>query len=923
MNNIRNIIRVTALLAWLIGPVAGAAEPEPVLHLTNGGFVPGALGDSDRLGVLSWRGSSFVEPFDFDLDAVESVRFPAAAAAGEQDRAPAEFCFELTGGDVLTGTLVALDERTAVVETLDVGRLHIRRSQIHRISRRDDRAGLVYLGPQGLSDWQPAAPPGSWRQEQGRLSTAHPKATLRGDFRLPAQAVVEFEIAWQKKPDFLLALGVGNGAAEQEQEACRFEVWESIVVALRETKEDLALAPVGKALPGAGRLHLRAYLDQIEGRVIVTSPADVVLADLKRPAAAPQALTGIALTNLHGDVRLERLRVSRWNGAPPQAAPARLASLERVDGSTLTGEVASLDPDSHALVVRDGTSETRVLLSEVASLLLSHPREEPGRGLGVVTQDGVRLSGELIQVKEGAVWLSVPGVQKFARVPIARLRSLVVLRHEQVPRDTARSGVLELEGVRLPGLLSAREGPLAEGSSCLAWQPLSSATASHLRMGVSGKIIVKEPQPEPNATRPGGATARVAVRQPNGAMILQPVQVGGLVVGTNRAVPPAQPVWTGPMIHLRTGDAIPASVTKIDANGVWFESRIAQTTFVPHARVQAIELAPEMRGAARLTRAKRERLLTVPRIQRDAPPTHLIASRDGDYLRGRIVDMVGVTLHVEVQLETRDVPRDRIARIIWLHSDEPPAAGEPPKPVTPESGLRVQAVQQGGNRLTFVAQQMAGSALVGRSDTLGDCRVGLGDVEKLLIGAAIEQANTELAHQQWNQWRLQNAPEPRVAQGDDAAGAGGRAPGTEAALVGKPAPEFELELLGAAGAKFRLAEARGQVLVLDFWATWCGPCMQAMPQVERVVDQFRDRGVALLAVNLQENPQQITAALERHKLHPSVALDRDGRVAEKYGAHAIPQTVVIDPGGTVTRIFVGGGPHLAEQLREALEAALK
>ena len=96
-----------------------------------------------------------------------------------------------------------------------------------------------------------------------------------------------------------------------------------------------------------------------------------------------------------------------------------------------------------------------------------------------------------------------------------------------------------------------------------------------------------------------------------------------------------------------------------------------------------------------------------------------------------------------------------------------------------------------------------------------------------------------------------------------------------------------------------------------------------MPQVEQVASEFRDRHVRLVAVNLQEEAKQISAMLERHKLQPEVALDRDGAVAEKYAANAIPQTVIIDRDGTVVRLFVGGGPHLGDQLRDALGTLLK
>ena len=207
---------------------------------------------------------------------------------------------------------------------------------------------------------------------------------------------------------------------------------------------------------------------------------------------------------------------------------------------------------------------------------------------------------------------------------------------------------------------------------------------------------------------------------------------------------------------------------------------------------------------------------------------------------------------------------------------------------------------------------MADGAVTGKSDVLGDCRVALDEVDQLLIGGAIEQAAAQVAY---GPWRLHSAPEPKVPESD------GSSSGSESPLVGKPAPDFTLELLG--GKTFHLAEAKGKVVLLDFWATWCGPCLQAMPQVEAVAEEFKEKGVQLIAVNLQEDPKQITAMLERHKMHPAVALDRDGAVAQKYEANAIPQTVIIDKDGKVARLFVGGGPNLGDQLREALKAVLE
>src|SRR4029077_16635714 len=114
---------------------------------------------------------------------------------------------------------------------------------------------------------------------------------------------------------------------------------------------------------------------------------------------------------------------------------------------------------------------------------------------------------------------------------------------------------------------------------------------------------------------------------------------------------------------------IPCEVTKIDEEGVTFKTAVSDSGYVPHAKIKAVELIRDPQNAPGLTAAKRNRLLTLPRMQRDSPPTHLIRSRNGDYLRGRIIGMDENNLQVEVRLETKTIPRERVARIIWLHAE--------------------------------------------------------------------------------------------------------------------------------------------------------------------------------------------------------------------------------------------------------------
>lgn len=368
----------------------------------------------------------------------------------------------------------------------------------------------------------------------------------------------------------------------------------------------------------------------------------------------------------------------------------------------------------------------------------------------------------------------------------------------------------------------------------------------------------------------------------------------------------------GPALYLRSGDTIPCQVTRIDEEGVYFNSPMTTSTFVPHAEIKAMELAP-LQLRVLVGKVKRERLLTLPRMQKDSPPTHLIRSRSGDYIRGRLVGMDGETLRVELRLEERQIDRREVAYVIWFHPDELEGAQAAPaggNQAPAERGeTRLQAVRSDGTRLTFRAERLTEGVLKGRSDVLGPCEVVLSEVDRLILGASVEREAAELAAQRW---KLKPAAEPRIADAETGEGPSG----LESSLVGRPAPDFELELLN--GGRFHLAKEKGKVVILDFWATWCGPCLQTMPQVERVAAEFKDQGVRLVAVNLQESPDEIRGMLERHQLGPEVALDRDGVVAHRYGANAIPQTVVIGRDGVIERLYVGAAPGFEQALREAL-----
>ncbi len=904
---------IALLTAILLACVSAVGADDAVLHLTNGGFVPGELKSSEQPTVLRWQSTRFLRPFEFSLNGVAAVQFVIPSTL---PKPTGEYCLELAAGDVLFGELLSLTDDVAEVEVARFGRVHVKRDQIRRLYRWSNGADLIYLGPNGLTEWKETSATKHWREEGGQPLTDQEGANIRGDFGIPPQAIIEFELAWKNKPDFVFALGVNDSDDETiYKRAFRFEVWDNELVVRCELGREADVDSVQEVSGGrdrAGRAHFLAYLDQEKGRLLVYSPSGTPQGQINVTPRKPQVHSGLRLTNKRGDVRLERLRISRWNGVPPREVQANKSRLHRTDGSIAYGTLASFDPNLKQFTIRDGNEEIKVAADQISSVFLSPPNDEVARAFRAVYLDGTRLSGELTKIADDHLRLTNPAIQEPLRLPLSELRSFAVLTQENSAANSSvegRAGRLELDGLRLHGrLTNGREQP---GASCLVWHPDFSENASPLRAGVSGRVVYRDPPPpKPKVVQ--------QQQQPQPAGFADAF-LKALAGGPN-AVAPATPGKR--TMHLRSGDTIPCEVTKISQAGINFKTTLSDATFVSHDKVKAVELSV-VDGPPKLNKTKRERLLTLPRLQRDSPPTQLIRSRNGDFLRGRVIDMDDQELRLEVRVETKKIPRDRISQIIWFHPDElgstETSAADTQQSAATSDSTRVQAFRSDGIRLTFFPEQFADKALSGKSEVLGNCRMEVDQVDQLLIGAEIEKSAADLAY---HRWKLHHAVEPKIAQDVDGSNPDGRAPGTESPLVGKAAPDFQLELLGSGGKKFHLADQKGKVVVLDFWATWCGPCLQTMPLVEKVVHEFVGQDVQLIAVNLEEPAKTITATLERHKLNVTVALDQDGVAATKYQATAIPQTVIIDREGKVARLFVGGGPKLADQLREALHSVV-
>ena len=939
-----------------------------VLQLSNGDHLAGSPEASDNSTKVRWAPAFAQGIYEFPWHQVSAMQFPRPERVITPD---GMFCFELHGGDLIFGDLAAVSEEWFSLEREDSDAIQLRRSSVRRISSWNNGRDLVYLGPDDLAEWKPSVK-GSWRQASGSLKSRRKQVSIYRDVKLPDKSCIELEISWESIPDFSIGLGV-DGTDAVFKQAFLIDVLANSVVAVRETDKEADLAVLRTVGKQAGRLHLLLYLDQAAGRLLVATPGGQTLADLRvvsmkakvdvakkaqgeigklvqlmRPGEDAKQLTfgGIQLKNREGDLTLDRLRVSRWDGRAPTAAKQEGTRIQLREGEVAYGKLKGFDsaqqsftfiPSPNEGAATTSGEELEISADSIEEIMFSAEPKEAKGSVRLSLHSGLRLRGELARITEDSLIFSSSALKDDFKIPLEEVRTLMGISSaasstaSRATRPAPDGQVARLEVSVGEGGHSSMKGILVPGkgndqASCLHWQPRGSEQALPLLHEVSGRLVYRDPpiKPSPQELQ-RQLQARRRVQRPQIMNGLLNAFTGGNGSSVGQG---------GPAIYLRAGDKLPIARTtvRIDGRGVNFKSPMTEATFVPHSEVKAIELITK--GVdGRVTSDRRDQLLTLPRLQRDNPPTHLLVSTFGDYLRCRLVSLDERWAVVEVRLEEQRIERKKIARIIWLGDppplltdtaeslDESPAETESDE-IADEAGpiadealrarLRVQAVRSDGVRLTFRPEEMSGKQLIGKSIVLSKCSVDLGQVDQLLLGDRIEQTAAELAYQRW---KMQHAADPR--EDDEEA-----ASGVDSALVGQPAPDMSLPFVkdGKLIRKnFKVSDYQGKVLVLDFWASWCGPCTQAMPMIDRLADEFADRNVEVVAVNMQESPAKIARALERMKVSPTVALDRDGVAAQRYQVSGIPQTVVIDREGKVARVFIGAGPKFEEQLRGILE----
>ena len=135
------------------------------------------------------------------------------------------------------------------------------------------------------------------------------------------------------------------------------------------------------------------------------------------------------------------------------------------------------------------------------------------------------------------------------------------------------------------------------------------------------------------------------------------------------------------------------------------------------------------------------------------------------------------------------------------------------------------------------------------------------------------------------------------------------------------APDFTLR--GSDGRNVRLDELRGQVVLVNFWATWCGPCREEMPRLDTLYQKYHKSGFVLLGVNVDDDPRTALATAAKLNVSFPVLLDTDKKVSKLYDLNTMPSTIVIDRDGKMRFLHRGYRAGTESDYEQQIRGLLK
>lgn len=152
--------------------------------------------------------------------------------------------------------------------------------------------------------------------------------------------------------------------------------------------------------------------------------------------------------------------------------------------------------------------------------------------------------------------------------------------------------------------------------------------------------------------------------------------------------------------------------------------------------------------------------------------------------------------------------------------------------------------------------------------------------------------------------------------------------GTQSSEASRPAerqydvsaPDFELKDIH--GKYFSLSGMKGKVVFLDFWATWCPPCVLAVPEVEKLHEEYKDKNVEIISLSLDNNEEAVHRFMSIHKMTSRVAIAQNSNIDTNYGVEGIPTFFIIDKEGKIANSWEGFSPRMVIMWRKEMDRLL-
>ena len=721
-----NRIVVTVLAAlWIT--TAQAQEPAERLRWRNGDILLGKLLPSNP-GTVSWASQYFSDNLVVDISVLDSILFP------KQSAPPTEaFQISTVSDDDWTADLIGADDDTFLFSSKRHGQVRVNRDAIYTFNRRES-SNLIFDGSQ-LTAWELSkANPflldvddrTTWvPNAAGHLQTNHAKASIFCAFDLPKCFEIDLEFtSTDEPPGFVLAIG------ESIRNALRLETWADEVVVIQDVRFTRVLT-FGRHRRS---IRLRLMFDDVDGTLNVFDATGHLLVNLQgvQPITAK---SGIFIRNRGKNLTVRRLSVYRQptEGARQPIDPLK-PRVHMTDGQVVYGHLFVSEGTTYVLDAQG--NRRNIDLAGVDRII--QPRVElitMGESAELTYADGAVLRGRVERLNTDRVILRTMFADEPVTCMLAGASQLRLGQTTETSNPSKDDDHLFYTSGSLRGSVSFD----GKDTSPILWQ--SVGAKAPVRLAYTGESGI-----ERSSERVSQGLSFDKERFPN-------------------------------MLHLKTGEAIPCQVLSYDEKRFGFQAAFIAGRKIDSPFVKGIEFKPlkrpdpneepssklnqwlnEIRGAEQkpslgIDLVKLERALTVPRFNRDNPPSHLLVANTGDFKRGKLLTINGQTIQFDSKLRKLTIPINRVARVVDVSKPEE----QPNKSVVVTDALNLVRITLADRSiLVFEPLKSQDGKLLGHSPIYGTVAVPVNSIHYLHFGNYEVESSKSI----FEEWVVRPSKEP-------------------------------------------------------------------------------------------------------------------------------------------------------------------